>query len=450
MSHLTTTSKIPNFACKTIACQLENWTAMLLEGNLHQFERELSQTMTKVYNFVCEELLPKTSGEIIGDLVQQGKAMGGRKIEVRPFSLRIATGRQIEVWSPYVKEPKRGWSGSRHLLPGYWGVIGGASPGLYDKVGFCCALGPSYDLAHETLSKFGVNICLSSVRDLTNRLANRCFDYGEEKLMLEPGETLAGKRVVLSIDGGRTRTRTYDGQVNKAGQSTYQTAWCEPKLFVIDVLNDEGQPDRYELPIYGCRFKDADVLALLERYLKWLEIDKAEQVQLLADGAPWIWNQVKELLLRLKVDAGRLVETLDYYHASQYIHNLVEDMPNRVGKKQRNRYLKQFKDWLWQGQADQIISECKQIYKRPSKLVRQWLDYLDKHRDKTQYAFFQENKLMCGSGIIESGIRRIINLRFKNASTFWDKETVEKLYFLRAALLSKRWDLVILNLANST
>jgi hypothetical protein len=53
---------------------------------------------------------------------------------------------------------------------------------------------------------------------------------------------------------------------------------------------------------------------------------------------------------------------------------------------------------------------------------------------------------MCGSGIIESGIRRIINLRFKNAATFWDKNTVEKLYCLRAALLSKRWDTFIRNI----
>jgi len=256
--------------------------------------------------------------------------------------------------------------------------------------------------------------------------------------------------VVLAIDGGRTRTRTYEGELNQAGNQTYQTAWCEPKLFVIDVLDEQGQADRYELPIYGCRFKDTEVLELLERYLNKLEITKAEQVQILADGAPWIWNQVRGLSLRLGLEPGRLVETLDYYHASQYVHNLVDDMPNRIGKKQRAGYLKRFKDWLWQGHAGKIIEECRQVYKRPTKVVRQWLDYLDKHQDKTQYALYQENKLMCGSGIIESGIRRIINLRFKNASTFWDKATVEKIYFLRAALLSKRWDLVIQNLSNSS
>jgi hypothetical protein len=450
MSHLATTSKISNYIHNAIGTQVENWTAMLHEGNLLQFEEELSQTMAGLYNFVCEELLPEASAVVVDDLVRQGKTAGGRKIEVRPFALRIATGRQIKVKSPYVKQVPEDWRGSRHLLCGHWGIIGGASPALYDKVGFCCALGPSHDFAHQALEKFGVRMCLSSVREVANRLAYHCFDYGEEKLMLAPDETLAGKRVVLSVDGGRTRTRIYDGQVNTAGQLTYQTAWCEPKLFVIDILNDEGQPDRYELPIYGCRFKDTDVLELLERYLKRLRIDKAAQVQLLADGAPWIWTQVKELLLHLGLDPARLIETLDYYHASQYVHKLVDDMPKRIGKKQRNGYLKQFKDWLWQGHADKIVRQCRQIYLRPNKIVKQWLDYLCKHQDKTQYATFQECKLMCGSGIIESGIRRIINLRFKNASTFWDKETVERFYFLRAALLSKRWDLVIQNLSNST
>jgi intracellular sulfur oxidation DsrE/DsrF family protein len=74
--------------------------------------------------------------------------------------------------------------------------------------------------------------------------------------------------------------------------------------------------------------------------------------------------------------------------------------------------------------------------------------YLKKHEKRMQYADYKEDNLMCGSGIVESGVRRIINLRFKNTSAFWDAATVEKLYFLRAAVLSKRWNVVIQNLAN--
>ncbi len=94
--------------------------------------------------------------------------------------------------------------------------------------------------------------------------------------------------------------------------------------------------------------------------------------------------------------------------------------------------------------------KCREIYKRPGQIITRWINYLEKHQDKMQYTEYEKNKLMCGSGIIESGIRRIINLRFKNASTFWQKELVEKLYFLRAAVLSKRWNTVIENIRKST
>jgi hypothetical protein len=449
MSHHTTSSKIKKFFNQTVICQFKGLEQMLLDGDLLDYEAELSKSLSVLYNYICKQMLPKASVEVAGKLIKQGQAAGGRKIKLRPIPVRIATGLQIEVVSPYVKKPGKDWAGPRHLLANHWSLIGGATPALYDKVGYCAALGPSYDVGYQTLSKFGTNICLSSVRDLTNRLADYCFDYGEEKLMLAPQETLAGKNVVISIDGGRTRTRTYDGEVNGAGQLTYQTAWCEPKLFVIDVLNNKGQPDRYELPVYGCRFTEADVLELLRRYLKQLEIDKAERIQILADGAPWIWNNIKPLLLELNVDPDRIIESLDYYHSSQYVHDLVEQMPKRISQQQKNAYLKQFKDWLWQGAADQIIHECQNIYKRPGKLIKRWMNYLEKHQDKTQYADYEANNLMCGSGIIESAIRRIINLRFKNASTFWEKERVEKLYFLRAAVLSKRWNLVMENLSNS-
>ena len=39
-------------------------------------------------------------------------------------------------------------------------------------------------------------------------------------------------------------------------------------------------------------------------------------------------------------------------------------------------------------------------------------------------------------------------LRYKNTSKFWKLDTVEKLYLLRDAVLSKSWDTVLKNLAN--
>ncbi len=447
--NLTTGIKIENFLKENVLNGLEGWLEILLEGDLQNYERALSKSLIEVQEFISASLVLDSSKALFEQLKTSGKEAGGTKIKARSMTVRMSTGQVLKVVSPYVKRSKKAWKGSRHLLANYWGVIKGASPLLYDKVAYLSVLCPSYELAHQTLLKFGTTLCLSSVRAISNRLATHCFDYGEQDLMLAEKESLQGKRVVISIDGGRTRTRVYTGEFNENGQAKYETNWKEPKLFVIDVLDEHGQASRYELPIYGCRFDEKAILALVKSYLLKLEINKATEVQLLADGAPWIWKNLKPLLESLGVEAARITETLDYFHASEYIHDLVEHMPSQIGKKKKKAYLAQFKNWLWNGKSREIIRICRKIYKRPSQIINRWIQYLDKHQERTQYATYQANNLMCGSGIIESGIRRIINLRFKNASTFWKKEIVEKLYFFRAALLSKRWDIVMKNIANA-
>lgn len=171
----------------------------------------------------------------------------------------------------------------------------------------------------------------------------------------------------------------------------------------------------------------------------------ARAVQIVADGAPWIWNRVKARLIQLGVSAEKITKTVDYYHASQYIHKIVAQLPRKLAK-QSTGILKQFKDWLWEGNVGAIVEKCRQYFARPNQEINRYIGYLDKNRDRMLYAQFREQNLVCGSGVIESGIRRVINLRFKNASAFWKPENVEGLYFLRGILLAFRWNILINNL----
>ena len=45
-----------------------------------------------------------------------------------------------------------------------------------------------------------------------------------------------------------------------------------------------------------------------------------------------------------------------------------------------------------------------------------------------------------GSGAIESTIRRVLNLRLKGTSLFWEESNAEAVIQLRAAVLSGRWE----------
>ncbi len=65
-----------------------------------------------------------------------------------------------------------------------------------------------------------------------------------------------------------------------------------------------------------------------------------------------------------------------------------------------------------------------------------------------QYAEFSRLHIPCGSGGVESAIRRIINLRLKSAGSFWLQQWAEVFLYLRAQLISGRWIYVMENLIN--
>lgn len=434
-------------------------------GDLLGFERQLRQDMDDLYNSVCGRVLTQSAVELQPVLYEKAVNLGLSKLQLRPYTIQVGTGHLVEVENYYGCKVADDYQESqRHSIALYWGLIGKTSPSYYDKVGYCTTICPSYALSNQLLRKFGVGGGISHNRDLMNMMSSFCMDK-EEHLVIETSDKLTNKRVVISVDGGRTRTREYTGLMNDLGHAHYDTPWCEPKLFVIDVLNDNGKPDIDEKPLYGCRFDEQDFLNLFRRYLSVLDIENAKSVQIIADGAPWIWLNIKDILIEQGVEETKIVETLDHCHAISYVNDLAKAMPNKMLSEVAHRVpemvpeeqkepipancSKQFKEWLWAGKSEKIVKICRDVFKEPSQEINRWINYLEKHINRTQYTDFKELKLLCGSGIIESAIRRIINLKYKNASTFWNRTVVEKLYFFRATLLSNRWEILIQNLAKS-
>lgn len=68
--------------------------------------------------------------------------------------------------------------------------------------------------------------------------------------------------------------------------------------------------------------------------------------------------------------------------------------------------------------------------------------YLRHHGEsgRLSYPYFRSPGLPCGSGSIESGIRRLINLRLKSNSMFWTSAHAESMLQVRSQVIPGGWD----------
>lgn len=141
----------------------------------------------------------------------------------------------------------------------------------------------------------------------------------------ELDDTVAGRRVVISTDGGRIRLReTKRGPKTKKGRRRYTGAWREPKVLIIYVVDAEGKREASFAPMIDATLRGPDaVFALLRTYLQRLKITQADQVLFIADGAPWIWKRVPLLVQALGLAVEQVYELLDFYHAAEHLGKVV-------------------------------------------------------------------------------------------------------------------------------
>ena len=96
---------------------------------------------------------------------------------------------------------------------------------------------------------------------------------------------------------------------------------------------------------------------------------------------------------------------------------------------------------LFSGDIKKIINEVKRLFKMraSSKIMKKLKTYFTSNENRMQYKSNLRMKLPIGSGVIESGIRRVVNLRLKSPGSFWKLDFAEKMIYLRSQILYGRW-----------
>lgn len=384
---------------------------------------------------------------------------GIRFKEYRRITLTLGNGQRIEVDSPYFikakphkrRRKKRGPNGSgEHTGLKVLGFIGRVSPGLLSDAVQTALLCPSYDVASTVLKGRGIALDVKTLRRLCQKAGD--LDSGLRGCITLSGkENLGGYTLVVSADGGRLRERRRKRgrKAEHLKRQGYHTEWREPKLFTLYLLDEKGEVVKEFKPLHDATMGDSEAMfALLENYLRSLKIEQLARIVFCGDGGPWIWNGVEALCERMGFDKNLVYQVLDYTHAKQNLDEIVELLPQAKQAGARGKW----EHFLWNGQLDALERSIKETVSKSKReqAMKKFARYFATNWERMRYAWFKANGLPCGSGHVESAIRRVINLRLKAPGTFWLKEMAECFLFLRSQLLSGRWEIFMGNLTALT
>jgi len=225
------------------------------------------------------------------------------------------------------------------------------------------------------------------------------------------------ERLYISTDG--TTAPTLDGWREVKCGAVY---WDDPV---------EGRQLRYAARLEGCEsFGQRLWYLACECGLR-----QAEEVVVLGDGAPWIWNQARLRFSRSK-------QILDWYHASEHIWQCANGLygeGKKAGASWANRMLKRLYEHGGRALLKRLRRSRRSRRKSPEVLL-ELIGYVVSNVDRMDYPAYRSAGLDIGSGPVESACKRLVGGRLKGPGMRWSVPGAESVLALRIAWFNGQWE----------
>jgi hypothetical protein len=363
----------------------------------------------------------------------------------REVSVLFLGGYEIFIFSRFFATNKTRFRKSKGFYPGlaFLGISECLSPATLDLLAHSATSLGSLRDAQGALDAQGIHVSLTRISTAVRvtALAARALRSDDPSLKaLELQDT----KIVVSVDGGRIRIRRdKKGSKTKKSRTRYSTDWREPKLLCIYFLCETGEIDR-SIPsvLDGTMAHVDEIFKMLCGYLSMLPISSETEVLYISDGADCLWRRVHLVDQVVRNKGGRLHCLLDYYHMKRYLYDMAGAAKAWTQKKQK-QWIGQMTKFLFSGDNASFEKEVKSLQKnsRRKSVLRTAGNYLLKHSlaGHMNYGLKRFQNFPIGSGVIESTIRRVVNLRLKGASVYWKESMAEDMLLLRCLYKALRW-----------
>jgi hypothetical protein len=259
-----------------------------------------------LFNLISLPEVQQTAGRRTEPLRRPGDTGHGR----RKVNILLIGGVVVPLPVEYVvarkprhrpgRKRKRGRHGSGQTRGFYpvlklLGIAERLSPLVRSTIAEHGTLSVSFEAACDILEQMGIVITPKRAARITHAFNQTGLQYRQTQLeqlqqgTLPVGKQLTGRRVVISVDGGRTRLRRPKGGRKPQGKRHhgYHAEWKEPKLLTIYVIDEEGRKvATEEVPVtHDGTFEGVEMfMTILEMHLIRLGVCHAKSILLIADA----------------------------------------------------------------------------------------------------------------------------------------------------------------------
>jgi hypothetical protein len=384
------------------------------------------------------ELIFQSAGKLLQPVVQALVDQFDASFQAGPKQ-RFVERRHLEI---------TGLFGSMHIYRDYYcdgqrghcpadaalALEGSYTPAL-SRMMYRAAAKNSYAEASADLFDYaGIKVCDRQIQRLVQEVApavepwlRTVRDKGQIALMYVCGD---GTGVPM-------RKEELEGRQGKQADGSAKTR--EAKLgcvFLQTEVDEEGHPVRQEdSTSYIGSFEGATEFGLLLRQeAQRRGLSKATKIIFIGDGAAWVWE-----LARVNFAGAILI--LDFYHALQHVHGLVDAIWGKESTEGRKR-IRRWKRWLLKDKAADIIKQANRELASglDTEKAQKEIGYLKNNLERMTYGTFRKAGYFIGSGVVEAGCKTVIGKRMKCSGMFWSEEGGQGMLDLRCAFLSNRLD----------
>lgn len=410
--------------------------------DLEPLEIHIRSSMHHVGSMILEKLLNSDSGDYRDRTLPCERGHGFEFKDYRDKKLLTVLGPvRVKRAYYYDQECKKGCCPLDSALD----IVGTSfSPGLRRIMGRVGAYRP-FGLGHEDMKEVA-GICVDTKE--IERVSHQLGEEVEVFYKKEAALVLSGKIIPLNpiaklyicIDGTGVPVVKAETVDRKGKGEDCPAKTREAKLgcvFTQSALDSKGYPIRDEASTsYIGAIETAEMFGdRMYAEAMFRGLDRAQEVCVIGDGAPWIWNIADEQFYGA-------TQIIDLYHAREHYWTVARETFG-CDKGEIRAWTDERRKELDQGKVEQVVEAIKHLTPTTDQekdALEREIGYFEKNRDRMRYSEFRRQGLFIGSGVVEAGCRTVIGQRLKQSGMHWTVRGANNIISLRCCILSNRWE----------